>query len=61
MRPSSFSFYLASKRLPAIGTHLCGEVAGGFGSSDWLTHTLLAVSLARTLYDRQAICQTAEA
>ncbi len=36
------------------------EVAGGFGSSGWLIPTLLAVSLATTLYDRQAICQTAE-
>jgi hypothetical protein len=32
-----FSFYLASQRLPAIGTRLYGEVAG-FGSSDRLTH-----------------------
>lgn len=35
------------------------EVAGVFGSSDWLIRTLAAVSLACTLYDRQAICQTA--
>jgi len=44
------------------GVCLRVEDAGGFGSSSWLIHTLLAVSLvATTLYDRQAICQTAGA
>jgi hypothetical protein len=48
-----FSFYLASQRLPAIGTRLYGEVAGGFASSDRLTRLLAVFRL-----DRQAICQT---